>query len=542
MGSDKCTPDAAQSSSAAAMDALALLNELTSAGTGYAPVGRDGSQNPPTVVELGSNHRAVVTVVAQKEDGTILLLPSADEDEDVCLPWDDLRKEETIRAAAVRVAAEKAHITLDPLGIVAIENYPSLKKQFFRYTVLGKTVDPESGLGFATGEYTLSKPVSLRTAVSVKSEKLTSIRPGTKVIVTQILRDAPSGSIRAFITAPQSGWITLKTAKGLVTAVRSAGNGADGGDGDEAGSTTSDLLTGGNLAVLEKMRAEMMKKTGKSASVKVMKSTIRLETKKHAEERKAAEAAASVGGSEGSGATTAASTDAKAEQQEKPRWVNTEDAMKLAPAAIGQLEALSRHPKGLDFPAGRMPHAAAYHLVETVCVHEDKALLVRRMDRGKERWMLPATHLDPGDTVSFASSRLTRAFMGLVSFQVGVVRLEHAGMSSKGLDGTVTTVASTVDVLKPDSDFKAEQPPHRWLSETDLESFVKEHKGALGLGVPDAVARAIALVRSLSGGTGKEGEAGPAAAKSGGETVAKSPTRTNTQTARLVEISKAFSA
>eukprot|EP00954_Amorphochlora_amoebiformis_P030472 1394732-Amorphochlora_amoeboformis.AAC.1 len=48
------------------MAGVAALNELIEAGTIYTPSGCDGSTSPPSVVELGTNHRAVVSILPLK--------------------------------------------------------------------------------------------------------------------------------------------------------------------------------------------------------------------------------------------------------------------------------------------------------------------------------------------------------------------------------------------------------------------------------------------------------------------------------------------
>jgi hypothetical protein len=72
----------------------------------------------------------------------VLATSSADEDESLTLPWSDLKKEETLAQAAVRIAQDQACITFEPRGIVCVENYPSLKQQFFRCVTTNDTPSP----------------------------------------------------------------------------------------------------------------------------------------------------------------------------------------------------------------------------------------------------------------------------------------------------------------------------------------------------------------------------------------------------------------
>lgn len=138
-------------------------------------------------------------------------------------------------------------------------------------------------------------------------------------------------------------------------------------------------------------------------------------------------------------------------------------------------------PRGAPVRPGPVPGCGfACHLVEVVVVRDGRLALV--LDGGR----LPRTHVDRGENVGFAASRLVRASLGMVARVEGV--LDYVRGPAGRLAGSLATLHATAT---PDPGFDGEQPPHRWVPLGEL--------AGAGLG-PRALASARrALDPSLGG-------------------------------------------
>mmetsp|Transcript_42187 Transcript_42187/g.68484 ORF Transcript_42187/g.68484 Transcript_42187/m.68484 type:complete len:262 (-) Transcript_42187:47-832(-) len=253
---------------AGGLEGAEALSTLINSGRMYAPMGCDGTTKPPEVVEIGGNHRAVIALLpVDKKSGMVYLRKDKSEPGGHCLAWDDLNKEESIPQAVRRIASEEGLDGFDPIGITSIECYPSLKQQYFRYTVLGllaadseasggsSSSSPSAIHGFKKGAtYLMIRPASLRQGLSVKSEKIGSLRRGTSVVVECVTIDPSTKAVRAKLAKPNEGWVSLKSGSGIVTAKE-----AEQGSAQEQQS----LKVSGAQEVLDKMRKEMEKKLGR---------------------------------------------------------------------------------------------------------------------------------------------------------------------------------------------------------------------------------------------------------------------------------------
>eukprot|EP00471_Norrisiella_sphaerica_P004148 CAMPEP_0184492000 /NCGR_PEP_ID=MMETSP0113_2-20130426/21999_1 /TAXON_ID=91329 /ORGANISM="Norrisiella sphaerica, Strain BC52" /LENGTH=559 /DNA_ID=CAMNT_0026876603 /DNA_START=27 /DNA_END=1706 /DNA_ORIENTATION=+ len=474
-----------------AMSGAEALEALISSGRMYSPLGCDGSSKPPEVVELGKNHRCVISLLpVEKETGRIYLIKD-DEEAKHCLLWSDLEKEESISEATQRIASKAGLSSFEPVGLTSIECYPSIKQQYFRYTIWGHATPDKAGVadldGFTTGEYEVVRSVSVRDKISVKSAKTGSVKAGSAVAISFVARDSSTGAIRAKLSSPVQGWISLKSGSGIVT-VREKEKKQEkqlAGSSSPPSSSQSMGLDGGSQEILAKMRREMEKKIGRGgAKIEIMQTPLDVSGK-------SPETAAST-------VANAISSAGQSDQTEEKfcgagKWFSCEEALEGAPSNIGQINAAkgmgvfssgsengeggSRRevPVVARMPKGKLPHGSPYHIVKLVVVHAEKLLLWERLHGGaKVNWELPVTHLEAGDNLSFSGSRCLRASMGLVGRQEGVLRVEHVGMSSCGLDGTVTTLAQKLEFGTPDQDFKGKPPAHRWMTLEEMSKLPKD--------------------------------------------------------------------
>eukprot|EP00466_Bigelowiella_natans_P007342 jgi/Bigna1/143582/aug1.80_g18290 len=337
---------------AGGLEGAEALSTLINSGRMYAPMGCDGTTKPPEVVEIGGNHRAVIALLpVDKKSGMVYLRKDKSEPGGHCLAWDDLNKEESIPQAVRRIASEEGLDGFDPIGITSIECYPSLKQQYFRYTVLGLlAADSE-----ASGGSSSSSP--------------SAIHGGTSVVVECVTIDPSTKAVRAKLAKPNEGWVSLKSGSGIVTAKE-----AEQGSAQEQQS----LKVSGAQEVLDKMRKEMEKKLGRGgATVQIMPTPLKPSSSSGNEAPATGDNKSPEDGENG-GKKEEKEEAEEGESKGASTWIPGEQAINDAPSNIGQLLAAkdlgffdqdavdsisSLKRRVVAIPKAELPFASPYHVV-----------------------------------------------------------------------------------------------------------------------------------------------------------------------------------